>query len=113
MTRTSLTTESNEFNDIFHIDYKGDRGLVGADIFQALSPDIQAELIKYGENDKGFSVLFRKDTVLFSTTGDFKTKYTDFFKSVELDSRDEQVILDQINSKVNLAEKILVHLDRL
>ncbi|MEI7690507.1 MAG: hypothetical protein WCI63_02690 [bacterium] len=106
-----ITTESSEFNRLFHINYKGDRGLVGADILQVLDPDTIVKLIDYNKDSKKISMVFRGDIVLFSTRGDIKTKYTKIRSGTFLDERDAALILEQIHSAINLTEEVLSSID--
>jgi len=106
-----ITTESSEFNKLFHINYKGDRGLIGADILQVLDPDTIVKLIDYNNGNKKISMVFRGDVVLFSARGDIKTKYTKIRSGTFLDERDAALILEQIHSAIHITEEVLSSID--
>ena len=113
VTSKGISTEATEFNKRFHIQYKGDRGLVGADIFQVLSPDVQEALVQFKEAHHDFRMVFSGAGVFVVLRGDLKVAFTNFRKSVALDERDASVIQKAIDSSVALADKMLPCLDRM
>jgi len=113
LTNKDISTESNDFNKKFHINYIGDRGLAGEDIFQVLSPEIQEKLIDFHELHTGFTMLFRGPAVFVSYKGDLNISYTNFFRRVTLDERDADMIQSTIMSCIEVAEEILPLLDKI
>lgn len=109
----TITTESIDFNNEFHIDYKGDRGFVGPDILQVLSPDIQEKLLEHERTYRDFIMLFRGNIVFVSYKANLEVTHTNFNKDVSLDQRDIDSIMDRINSSIEIAEEILPCLDGL
>lgn len=104
---SGLTTEWNDFNKVFHIDFEGELGEVGADILQVLSPDVQEKLFKFREIVGPFSLLFRKNVMLISFQGKLKLRYTNFSKEMVLDARDKEEISKRMESIVGLADAVL------
>lgn len=108
-----ITTESNDFNKDFHINYKGDRGVVGADIFQVLSPELQEKLTQHKDSYKNFSIVIRNNAIYFSYSGEIEQKYTNFKREVVLDDRDAQTIINWIGASINIGDEIVTCLDRM
>lgn len=104
---SGLTTEWNDFNKVFHIDFEGELGEVGADILQVLSPDAQEKLFKFREAVGPFSLLFRKNVMLVSFQGKLKLRYTNFSKEMVLDVRDKEEISKRMELIVGLVDAIL------
>ena len=104
---TILTTESNEFNRIFHINCVGDLRLEGADILQILSPDTQEHLIAASKKHNGLRILFRDNVVFIEFTDTLKLTHTNLLKNADLDPRDEAIVLQNIKSVYLLAKEIL------
>jgi len=111
LTTKEISTESSEFNKLFYINYKGDRGLVGADVLQVLDPDTIVKLIDYNKSNQKISMVFHENVVLISTKGDIRTKYTKIKSGTFLDERDATLILEQIHSTINIAEEVLSSID--
>lgn len=106
-TGNGLTTESNEFNRLFHIDYAGDTGSVGADILQVLSPDAQEKLIAFRRNAGPFSMIFRGDRMVVDFACESLMRHTDFFRSVAIDPKDKEAIAGRMESVIGLAHAVL------
>lgn len=106
-----ITTESNDFNKIFHIEYRGKTNDVGDEIFEVLSPDVQDKLINFRKSCGKFSLLFKKDTMLVVFEKDIKLKYSNFLKKVAFDERDMQEMNRLMSSTVKLGGEVLSCLD--
>jgi hypothetical protein len=104
---SGLTTEWNDFNKVFHIDFEGELGEFGANILQVLSPDVQEKLFEFREAVGPFSLLFRKNVMLVSFQGKLKLRYTNFSKEMVLDARDKEEISKRMELIVSLADAIL------
>ncbi len=106
-----ITTESNDFNKLFHIEYRGKTNDVGDEIFQVLSPDVQEKLIDFRNSCGNFSLLFKGDVMLVVFEKDIKLKYTNFLKKVALDERDMKELTQLILSTVELGGAVSSCLD--
>lgn len=93
-----LTTESEYFNSELHIDYSGDRGLVGADIMQVLSPHVQEALLSFNRKHDEFRMDVSKGVLLLAFGGDLPAGAMDIQRAID--------------SAVGLAETMLRCLDR-
>jgi hypothetical protein len=106
-----IATESIDFNKYFRITYKGDRGSVGADIFQVLTPPAQEHLLAFRKATSAFTLLFRGNCMLVSFPGSLSLKYTNFFRKVALDPRDENALTTKLENILQLASEILPCID--
>ncbi len=106
-----ITTESNDFNKLFHIEYRGKTNEVGDEIFQVLSPDVQEKLIDFRNSCGNFSLLFKGDVMFVIFEKDIKLKYTNFLKKVALDERDMKELTQLILSTVELGGAVSSYLD--
>lgn len=106
-----INTESIEFNKMFQIEYKGDRGLVGADIFQVLTPTAQEHLMDLRKATSGFTLIFRGDCMLIAFPGFLYSKYTNFLRKVAIDPRDITILTEKVRNVLQLAEDILPCID--
>jgi len=104
-----LTTESNDFNGLFHIDFEGKPTDVGTEVFQVLSPDAQEKLIEMRKGIGEFTLLFRGDVMVIASANQesFFVHHTNFFDNVELDPRDVEYISGKMDSILGLADAIL------
>lgn len=103
-----LTTESNDFNELFHIDFEGRPGDVGAAVFEVLSPDAQEKLIAMHGDAGEFTLLFRSDVMVIAFRHWEKfAHHTDFTVKVELDRKDVEELSAKMDSIMGLADAIL------
>jgi hypothetical protein len=105
--QSGFTTESNDFNKLFHIAYNGDPQSVGADILETLTPDAQEKLIEARKVAGSFNLLFRGNIMVVSFERELKPHYTNFFNKVALDPRDTESISQKMNAIVSLGDAIL------
>ena len=94
-----ITTESEDFNSNLHIGYTGDRGVVGPDILQVLTPDVQEALRRFDRQHDEFRLAVGSWVLLLAYSGDLPATSTD--------------IQQAIDSAVALAETMLPCLDRI
>lgn len=106
-----LTTEANDFNGLFHIDFQGEVSEVGADVLQVLSPDAQEKLIEFRRAAGDFDLLFRDRALLVSFRGSSQLRYTNFFAQLAPDPRDVEQVRQRMTAIVSLADAILPCLD--
>lgn len=104
-----LTTESNDFNGLFHIDFEGKPAEVGTEVFQVLSPDAQEKLIEMRKGIGEYTLLFQGDVMVisFMNRENSFAHYTNFFDKVELDQRDVEYMSAKMDSIMGLADAIL------
>ncbi|OIP24461.1 hypothetical protein AUK11_03285 [bacterium CG2_30_37_16] len=102
-----LTTESNEFNKKFHIKFKGERELEGANIMQILAPDVQESLISFADTHNTVRILFRNNIVFIAFIDQLNLFNSNFLKTVSVDEKDEKIIIQNIQTVASLAKEIL------
>jgi len=114
-TKKELNTESNTFNKTFAFKYNGSKDEKAMEIVKVLSPRVQEELVRLNESgkNKGVSVLFSSDTVIFSFKGALLGKMkTDFvFKSTELHPDDTRLIEERLDKLIDISTEIVKYLD--
>jgi hypothetical protein len=104
--KAGLTTEANDFNELFHIDFDGELESAGAGILQVLSPNAQEKLIDFRRAVGPFVLLFRGDVMVVSFNGGLELNYTDFFMKAALDPKDVENIRQRMTTIVGLADAI-------
>lgn len=86
-------TENVAFNKAFSVYAKRDEPSAEIEAVRLISPAVQERLLQLKQEHGPFSLLMQDDAIIFSFSKIFfKTKYTDFFKAVSLDQRDQDEI---------------------
>jgi len=107
-----INTEFAEFNKTFAVFYAGKKVEKELEIIKTLSPATQVKLLDLKKSEGPFSILFRGDTVIFMFDGMLlKNMYTNFFRKVELDSRDKESLSQKLNIILKISSEIVPFLD--
>jgi len=111
-----LNVESSKFNELFSFEYAGSRDAKELDIVSILSPRIQEELVKLGQNgtkNSNVSVLFTDQSVVFSFDWELMDKVNTNFmlRSLELDPRDVKHINDKLDKMINISTEVVKYID--
>jgi hypothetical protein len=110
--KKEINTESAEFNKTFAFFYGGQKVDSELEIVKTLSPAVQIKLLELKNKRGGFTILFRGDTVFVVFEGNlFKKMYTSFFKSIELDPRDHELMQTIIKEILDITSQIIPYLD--
>ncbi|QQS59109.1 hypothetical protein IPN35_06020 [Candidatus Peregrinibacteria bacterium] len=108
-----IETESVDFNSAYAVFYNGKKLEKELEIVKTLSPSVQVRLVQLSKKWKA-TILFRENAVLFSLKGRFlswRKMKTNFFRKIELDSRDQELLENQILEFVHLSGDITPFLD--
>jgi hypothetical protein len=65
-----LETESVDFNKAFVVGYRGDRGLVGPEIFRILNPGVMERFLAFNSSFHPQHIVFEDDSIFISFNGD-------------------------------------------
>lgn len=103
-----MKTESAEFNKIFQIQTDSNDKESKEQIIQILSPSVITRLIDFSNSYKTKRITFQGDLMAIVLEHKiWKTKYTNFFKQVSIDIRDETKIYDSLKDMAGLTTKMI------
>lgn len=89
--KVNIKTESNEFNDRFKIICEIDDASFKNQILKILSPSVQVRLVDFGNTYPVARIYFQKDVMILEFVKKiWNRKYTNFYKEVQIDHRDEE-----------------------
>lgn len=110
--KKEINTESAKFNKFFAFYYNGEKADKEIEIIKILSPAVQVRLLDLVNQDSKFGIMFRDETVFFMFSGKLiKKMHTNFFKKVELDFRDQEVIQKRLHTMLEISSEIVPYLD--
>ncbi len=110
--RSSLETESHEFNKYYTVKHNNEEDQAALNVIQTLSPALIEKLIKLKNEEKKPQIFFKEDTVIFMFHGRLLPKMkTNFFRKVELDPRDQEFIENRITKTLKISQEMIKYLD--
>lgn len=111
-TKKEIETESNSFNRTFAFEYDGQKVENELEIVKLVSPAVQMKLIDLKDTVENFNLLFQEDTVLFVFEKlIFEKMQTNFFRKVEIDSRDTDFLKKRLYQLLEISGGIVPYLD--
>lgn len=103
-----IKTESEEFNKIFQIETQDKDTENKEQIITILSPSVITRLIDFSKSFKTKRITFQGDIMAIVLENKiWKTKYTNFFKQVSIDSRDETRMYDSLKEMAALTTEMI------
>jgi Protein of unknown function (DUF3137) len=108
MFEEQIKTESEDFNKMFQIVVNNKDLNSKTQIINILSPSVQTRLIDFAKKYKTKKIEFR-DNMMVIVLGNklWKTKYTNFFKHVSIDQRDEDAFYSSLTDMVELPTEMV------
>jgi hypothetical protein len=104
----SIKTESVDFNNTFQIEGYDNDIDVKSKIIQILSPSVQTRLIDFAKSYSTDKIVFQDEMMVIVLPNKlWKTQYTDLFKQVAIDERDENLIYTALMNMAELPTEII------
>ena len=105
----SIKTESVDFNNAYVIKASSSKGQDMNEIIKILNPSVQIRLVDFSHKYTGIkSLSFKLDLLIISFHESiWKTRYTNFFKSVSIDMRDEENFNKAFLDMIAIPEEML------
>lgn len=103
-----IKTESDEFNKIFQIESDTTDTESKQQIIRILSPSVITRLIDFSKSYKPKKITFQGDIMAIALKDKiWKTKYTNFFKQVTIDPRDETQMYESLKEMAELPSEMI------
>ena len=110
--KDDVKTESVAFNHTFTISCPGMNESKRQDIVRALSPAVQTRLLDLHTKRGNFSLELQRDMIVFSFERYKSPLYhTDFFRKVEIDPRDTDVLQNDLRDILSVTSDMLRYMD--
>ncbi|MFW6283676.1 MAG: hypothetical protein ACOC1P_06530 [Minisyncoccales bacterium] len=111
-TKKEINTESIEFNKTFAFSYNGKKDQKALEIVKTLSQAVQENLIRMSKENKGISVLFGDDAIVFDAKGPILKKFkTNLLKSDEISEKDISNLDNKIQKMIKIGLDMSKYLD--
>jgi hypothetical protein len=103
-----IKTESQEFNNLYHIETINDDLSDQEEIIKVLSPSVITRLIDFAHKYKIKRIIFNyNEMIIVLNKTIWKTRYPNFFEKVEIDERDETIFYEALKNMVALPSEMI------
>jgi len=111
-TKKEINVESVEFNKTFAFKYNGKKDERAMDVVGSLSPRVQEKLVDLSRANKGISVLFKNDSVMFVLNRHLLNKFkSKILFGLKIDQRDVDLFKKNIDHFVDISADVSKYLD--